>query len=25
MQKNLETVGGLSYTPDEIEFGKKLQ
>ena len=25
MQKNLEMVGGVSYTPDEIEFGKKLQ
>ncbi|HEU5166022.1 MAG TPA: M20 family metallopeptidase [Chitinophagaceae bacterium] len=25
MQKNLEIVGGVSYTPGEIEFGKKLQ
>src|SRR5436190_2228392 len=25
MQKNLEMVGGVSYTPGEIEFGKKLQ
>jgi len=25
MQKNLETVGGVSYTAEEIEFGKKLQ
>ena len=25
MQKNLEKVGGVSYTPQEIEFGKKLQ
>ena len=25
MQKNLETVGGVTYTSDEIEFGKKLQ
>jgi aminobenzoyl-glutamate utilization protein B len=25
MQKNLEMVGGVSYTPEEIEFGKKLQ
>jgi aminobenzoyl-glutamate utilization protein B len=25
MQVNLEKVGGVSYTPDEIEFGKKLQ
>ncbi len=25
MQKNLEKVGGVSYTPDEIEFAKKIQ
>lgn len=25
MQKNLEKVGGVTYTPQEIEFGKKLQ
>ena len=25
MQKNLEMVGGVTYTADEIEFGKKLQ
>jgi aminobenzoyl-glutamate utilization protein B len=25
MQKNLEMVGGVSYTAEEIEFGKKLQ
>jgi len=25
MQKNLEMVGGVSYTPAEIDFGKKLQ
>ncbi len=25
MQKNLEKVGGVTYTPDEIEFGNKLQ
>ncbi len=25
MQQNLEKVGGVSYTPEEIEFGKKLQ
>jgi aminobenzoyl-glutamate utilization protein B len=25
MQKNLEMVGGVSYTPGEVEFGKKLQ
>ena len=25
MQKNLEKVGGISYTPDEIEFAKKIQ
>src|SRR6185503_11763003 len=25
MQKNLERVGGVSYTNDEIEFGKKIQ
>jgi aminobenzoyl-glutamate utilization protein B len=25
MQKNLETVGGVKYTPEEVEFGKKLQ
>jgi aminobenzoyl-glutamate utilization protein B len=25
MQKNLEKVGGVNYTPEEIEFAKKLQ
>jgi aminobenzoyl-glutamate utilization protein B len=25
MQKNLEIVGGVSYTPAEIEFGKRIQ
>src|SRR4030095_13204816 len=25
MQKNLERVGGINYTNDEIEFGKKIQ
>jgi aminobenzoyl-glutamate utilization protein B len=25
MQKNLERVGGVNYTNDEIEFGKKIQ
>jgi len=25
MQKNLERVGGVTYTNDEIEFGKKIQ
>jgi aminobenzoyl-glutamate utilization protein B len=25
MQKNLDIVGGVSYTPAEIEFGKKIQ
>jgi aminobenzoyl-glutamate utilization protein B len=25
MQKNLEKVGGVKYTPAEIEFGKKIQ
>jgi aminobenzoyl-glutamate utilization protein B len=25
MQKNLELVGGITYTPQEIDFGKKLQ
>jgi len=25
MQKNLEKVGGVSYTPEEIEFAKKIQ
>ncbi len=25
MQKNLEKVGGVTYTPQEIGFGKKLQ
>lgn len=25
MQKNLEKVGGVTYTPQEFEFGKKLQ
>jgi aminobenzoyl-glutamate utilization protein B len=25
MQKNLEEVGGVTYTPDEIAFGKKIQ
>jgi len=25
MQQNLEKVGGVTYTPEEIEFGKKLQ
>ncbi len=25
MQKNLEKVGGISYTPDEVVFAKKLQ
>ena len=25
MQKNLEKVGGVNYTPEEIEFGKKIQ
>jgi aminobenzoyl-glutamate utilization protein B len=25
MQKNLEKVGGVTYTPEEIEFGNKLQ
>jgi aminobenzoyl-glutamate utilization protein B len=25
MQKNLEKVGGVTYTPEEIEFGKKIQ
>ena len=25
MQKNLEQVGGVQYTTDEIEFGKKIQ
>lgn len=25
MQKNLEKVGGVSYTPEEVEFAKKIQ
>ncbi|HET9055567.1 MAG TPA: M20 family metallopeptidase [Chitinophagaceae bacterium] len=25
MQQNLESVGGVSYTPEEIEFAKKIQ
>lgn len=25
MQKNLEQVGGVTYTPEEVSFGKKLQ
>ncbi len=25
MQKNLDKVGGISYTADELEFGKKIQ
>lgn len=25
MQKNLETVGGVTYSPEEIEFAKKIQ
>ncbi|GAC1438651.1 MAG: M20 family metallopeptidase [Sediminibacterium sp.] len=25
MQKNLEKVGGVTYTPEEVEFGKKIQ
>ena len=25
MQKNLDKVGGVTYTPEEVEFGKKIQ